>query len=128
MQQNILSVEINKPVAEIFNFCLNPESTSLWVDSIVYEEIDTPAPQLGTHYKNKSKDGTWNEYEVVDFVPNKLFTFKQVNGPYSVRYDFDELSDDSSRLIYTEWVTEGELENPFDMIPLQKLKTIIESK
>jgi hypothetical protein len=127
MHQNILSVEINKPVAEIFNFCLNPENTPLWVDSITYEEIDTPTPVLGTHYKNQSKGGAWNEYEVVEFIPNTLFTFKQVNGLYSVRYDFDELSNGASKLTYTEWVTEGEIENPFDMIPLQKLKTIIES-
>ncbi len=128
MQKNILSIEINKPAAEIFNFCLNPENTPLWVSSIIHEEIDTPVPQLGTHYKNQSEDGSWNEYEVVEFHPNTLFAFKQEGGPYSVRYDFEDVSDGTSKLTYTEWVTEGELENPFDMLPLEKLKTLVESQ
>lgn len=125
MQQNSLSIEINKPASEIFAFTLNPKNTPLWVDSIVYEEINTPAVLLGTHYKNQSNDGAWNEYEVVEFVPNESFTFKQLNSPYSVRYDF-EATGTVTKMTYTEWVTEGELEAPFDMRPLEKLKSLME--
>lgn len=126
MRDNVLSIEIRKSPLEIFNYALNPENTPLWVDSILYEEIDTPTSQLGTHYKNKSKDGEWNEYEVTEFVPEKAFTFTQLNSPYRVRYDFDVVSDGMTKLTYTEWVEEGILTSPFDMTPLEKLKSLLE--
>lgn len=128
MQQNILSIEINRPIAAIFNFCLNPENTPLWVDSILHEEINTQTPQLGTHYRNKSADGQWNEYEVTDFVTEKTFTFTQLGSPYRVRYDFDIISDGLTKLTYTEWVEAGDLESPFDRLPLEKLKNLVESQ
>lgn len=127
MQNNILSVEINRPVAEVFNFTLNPENTPLWVDGILHEEINTPAPQLGTRYRNKSRDGVWNEYEITDFVPQEAFTFTQLQSPYRVRYDFKMVSKGVTELTYTEWMEEGSLESPFDMSPLKKLKSLIES-
>lgn len=127
MRDNVLSIEIRKSPLEIFNYTLNPENTPLWVDSILHEEIDTPAPQLGTRYRNKSKDGEWNEYEVTDFVPERTFTFTQLNSTYRVRYDFDVVSDGVTKLTYTEWVEQGSLESPFDMVPLVKLKSLIES-
>lgn len=127
MQQNILSIEISKPVTVIFNFCLNPENTPLWIDGIVHEEIDTPNPRLGTHYRNKSRDGHWNEYEVTEFVPAKTFTFTQLNSPYRVRYDFKVIWDGVTELTYTEWMESGELESPFDTLPLKKLKGLLES-
>lgn len=128
MQHNELSIEIRKLPFEVFNYTLNPDNTPLWVDGIVCEEKDTPTPQLGTRYRNKSQSGQWNEYEVVDFIPPKTFTFKQLNSMYMVRYSFEALSGDRTKLTYAEWMESGELESPFDMLPLRKLKGLLESQ
>lgn len=127
MQNNVLSIVIRKPLLEIFNYTLNPENTPLWVDSIAHEEIDAPVPQLGTHYRNQSIGGQWNEYEVTEFVPEKTFTFTQLDSSYRVRYDFDIVSDGMAKLTYTEWMEVGDLESPFDILPLEKLKSLLES-
>lgn len=128
MRKNILYVEINIPAGKVFDFTLNPENTPLWVDSILHEEIDTPIPQLGTHYRNQSMGGQWNEYEVTEFTPEKTFTFTQLDSSYRVRYDFDSLLGGVTKLTYTEWMEEGDLELPFDLLPLEKLKNLIESQ
>lgn len=128
MQQNIISILISKPVAEIFYYTLNPGNTPLWVESILHEEIDTPIPQLGTHYRNKSAGGQWNEYEVTELTPEKTFTFTQLDSSYRVRYDFDSLPGGVTKLTYTEWMEEGDLESPFDQLPLEKLKNLVESQ
>ncbi len=127
MRKNILQVEINIPAGKVFDFTLNPENTPLWVDSILHEEIDTSIPQLGTHYRNKSRSGVWNEYEVTEFVSQKTFTFKQLGSSYAVRYDFEIVSDSVTKLTYTEWMEAGDLESPFDTLPLEKLKSLLES-
>lgn len=128
MRTNTLSIIIKTSAQQLFEFTLNPNNTPLWIDGIIQEEIDTENPQLGTHYKNQSREGGWNEYEVVEFMQNKTFTFKQVNGNYFVKYDFEKIVGTETKMTYTEWVSEGELDNPFSMQPLEKLKSIIESK
>jgi len=126
MKENKISIGINRPVSEVFEFTINPNNTHLWIDSIVREETNESPIKLGTEYKNLNKKGEWARYKVVQFKLNDIFEMKQENSPYSVRYTYEPISDTETKLTYHEWVEEGELDGPFTIDVLEKLKKMIE--
>ena len=127
MQETLLTIQINRPVSDVFAFTTDPQNTPLWVDSIVHEETNEWPVKHGTIYKNRNKTGEWSEYEVTSFELNKLFVFSLKGGSYHVRYTFTPLSDNSCELEYYEWVDDGELSDPFTMDIMAKLKQILEN-
>ena len=128
MKENKISIEINCSASEVFQFTLNPKNTHLWIDSIVREEANEFPVKLGTKYKNVNGGGQWTEYTVTQFKPNKLFEIKQSNSSYHVRYTLESICDKKTKLTYFEWVEEGELEKPFSIDVLEKLKKVMEEK
>ncbi|MEI7563640.1 MAG: hypothetical protein WCJ39_08670 [bacterium] len=52
MKENKLTIIINKPINEVFEFSTNPKNTHLWVDSIKEEITNEYPPKMGTIYKN----------------------------------------------------------------------------
>jgi len=128
MEENKIVIEINCPASKIFKFTLDPANTHLWIDSIVQEETNESPIRIGTEYRNLNKQGKWVVYEIVRFEPNRMFEMKQKNSSYHVRYTFERISDNKTKLTYFEWVDEGELEEPFSPAILEKLKEIIEKQ
>lgn len=128
MKQNRLSIEINCPASKIFKFTLNPANTHLWIDNIVREETNESPAKIGTEYKNLNRQGKWTTYEIVRFKPNRMFEMKQENSSYHVRYTFEPVSGNKTKLTYFEWVEKGELEEPFPPIILERLKEIVEKQ
>ncbi len=130
MEINILSIEINSPVETVFEFTCNPTNTSKWVPTILEEKIDTLTTSIGTVYRQKIKttggkvkDGA---IVVTGFVKNKQLDFHSVNGTYTCKYKYETVGK-GTKLTYSE--EEGmdkELENPFSIEVLQKLKRLIE--
>src|SRR5687768_7196039 len=125
MKEVKLTIQINKPLSEVFEFTTNPKNTPLWVPSIVKEETNEWPVKLGSVYRNTSDGEKWNEYVVTEFEKDKMFTFSQKDGNYHVRYTFTPLADNACQMEYFEWVEGGELEDPFTMDILQKLKVVI---
>lgn len=122
-----LSIKINKSVSEVFEFTTDPNNTPLWVDSIVHEEVNENPVKLGTIYRNKNKEGVWQEYKVTKFEKDKVFVFSQKNSTYHVKYTFFEIDKNTCELEYYEWVDEGDLDEPFTIDILEKLKNILEN-
>lgn len=126
MKQNTLKININKPSQVVYDFYVNPKNTPLWVDSIVREETSEWPIRVGTVYRNQNKAGVWTEYTVTNLKENEVFELTMKDGNYHVRYTHRELGGRSSELEYFEWVNEGDLEEPFTMEILEKLKVIVE--
>lgn len=127
MKDKKLFITINKPVSEVFSFTLNPDKTPLWVGSIIKEQTNESPTRLGTIYRNVGTTGVWSEYVVTAFEKDSMFTFSKKNDVYHVRYTFAPRENNSTLLEYYEWVDEGNLDEPFTIEILEKLRKIIES-
>lgn len=85
MKENKLTIFINKPVKEVFEYSLESNNVPKWINSIK-EEIPEERPvKLGTKLRNIGVDSEeWNKYEMIDFQPPRTFTLKRLNGDYFV--------------------------------------------
>lgn len=127
MNSNKLTIRINKPVSEVFDFTINPQNTSRWIDFIVEETINGNEIKVGTRYTNRDKDGNINLYELTQFENNMVFELQSVPPYYTVKYTYTPISETETELEYFEWVESGELSSPFPMSAMQKLKEVLEN-
>ncbi|MBP6925492.1 MAG: hypothetical protein KBC22_00315 [Candidatus Pacebacteria bacterium] len=128
MKKNKLTIRINKPISKVFDFTINPENTPRWIDFIVEETIDSNEIKIGTHYKNKDKDGNIHVYELTQFERNKVFELQSLPSHYTVKYTYAPISDIETELEYFEWVDFDELNSPFPISAMQKLKEVLEAE
>jgi len=126
MKDMKLTIQIKKPVAELFNFLLDPNNTPTWIESIVKEETNELPVKVGTIYRNHGEDGIWSEYTLIHLDPTNHFEMMKNDNNYHVRYTFKELDKNTTAFEYYEWVENGELDSPFTIDVLQKLKVILE--
>ncbi len=125
MNEQKLSIKINKPVKELFTFTIDPKNTPKWIDAVVTEQANEWPPKLGTIYKNQNKNGEWRELTVTAFEQDKMFVLSDKNG-FHVGYTFTELNKNTTGLEYSLWMDEGELKVTVTMEVLEKLKRKIE--
>lgn len=128
MKQNKLTIKINKPAREVFDFTINPKNTHKWIKSIEIEKSSDWPIKISTKYKNKGKDNNWSEYKVTDLKQNKVFELVSSDSNYHVRYTYKPIDQNSSEMEYLEWVDKGELDNPFVQSTMEKLKELVEEK
>ncbi|MBN2095285.1 MAG: SRPBCC family protein [Candidatus Aenigmarchaeota archaeon] len=128
MKENSITVRIDKPIEEVFDFTTDPCNTHLWIPSIQEEVAEDYPPKIGTNYKNRGKEGKWNFYKVIEYEPGKIFTLSDREGNYHVRYTYKELDERRTEMTYFEWMNEGELECPFTEDILQNLKRVLEKR
>lgn len=126
MRENKLIIQIKKPVREVFAFLLNPSNSPLWIDSFVREETNEWPVKVGTIYRNQNREGKWAEYTVTAFKENKMFGMTSADKNYHVRYILRPINNNTTELEYYEWVEERELEEPFTVKILNKLKAVLE--
>lgn len=127
MKENKLTITINKPITDVFEFTINPDKTPEWINSIVSEQTNEWPPRVGTIYKNKGPSGPWATYVVTKYEDSKEFELnKQDGSTYHVNYKYTQCPEGGTELIYHEWVTEGQLEDPLTQDTLANLKNALE--
>ena len=126
MREKKLTIIINRPAYEVFEFTLNPENTPKWIDGIVKEQTNESPTKLGTIYKNQDRDGNWGVYEITAFQPGAMFVMSKQNGNYHVKYTLRPIDDNQCELEYFEWSDTGDLDVVFNQDVMQKLKDVIE--
>lgn len=124
MKESKLIIKIKRPVAEVFEFTINPANTPRWIDAIVSETTDTEETSIDTRYINVNNEGEKNSYQVSKFEKDRIFELQSLSSKYGVRYTYIPLSQDETELEYFEW--DENLFNPFTIDVLQKLKTMME--
>lgn len=127
MKENKLTIFINKPVSEVFEYSLESNNVPKWITSIK-EEIPSERPvRVGTQLKNIGvNSSTWNYYEVTEFEQDKTFSLKMLNGDCFVKYTCTA-KDGGTEFEYLEWAN-GELEELMEMSALELLKELIENQ
>ena len=91
------SVEIQRPVNEVFEFVSDPNNLPLWGEGITEVSVDTDNPvQTGTKFIIKNKMGGRTqefESEVLSFEPDSEYSFKTGSGAtgYISHRKFDEI-------------------------------------
>lgn len=128
MKDNKLTIRIQKPVSEVFEFTTNPENTPKWIDSIDKEEVSSVEVEIGTRYTNWSREGNENTYFVSEYEKNKVFQLDSSDGGYKVKYTYRLISGSETELEYFEWDESGELKDPFKQESMEKLKRIMEAE
>lgn len=121
-----LTIQINKPVSDIFAFTINPKNTPRYVDSIVIEETNEWPVRLGTIYRNKRKNSEWAEYEITEFKENKMFEMSKKDAGLVVRYTFTPIDSNTTELEYYVRMDTGDLDESFIRDIIEKLKIILE--
>ena len=125
MKEKKIVIQIRRPPKDIITCLLDPKNTPKWIDSIVVEQTNEWPPKVGTIYRNQNTNGAWSEYKVVA-LQDDMFEFVSTSSTYHVRYTLQPITPDTTELEYFEWMEKGELEHPFTMDILQKLKTVLE--
>lgn len=126
MKDITLIININRSVPEILDFVLNPKNTPLWIESFVKEETNEWPPKIGTIYTNVNTKGETGQVKLID-MHDHGFEMATLDGAYHVRYTLTPLSSNKTEFEYYEWMVTGELESPFEISVLEKLKSVLES-
>lgn len=127
MKNNKLTIQINKSVAEIFEFTITPPNSTKWIPNIVKEEINEWPIRIGTIYKLQDNKGEWTEVVVENLKKDEFVEWASKDKNYHCRYLFKTIKNGISELAYTEWVNKGQINEPFTMNILGKLKLVLET-
>ena len=111
MKENKLTIFIDKPVKEVFDYSLESNNVPKWITSIK-EEIPNERPvKLGTKLRNIGINSQERSiYEMIAFDSPNTFTLKRLNGDYFVKYTCTE-KDNGTEFEYLEWAEKKELDD-----------------
>jgi len=127
MKSNRLIITIKRPIKTVFEFLITPPNSTVWIPGVVKEEVDLWPIQVESVYKLTNKKGEVVEYRVTAIKPDQLVEWVSKNGNYHCQYTFVSQAKNLTEFKYYEWVNKGELEGPFELETLQKLKLVLES-
>ena len=127
MKSNKLTIRINKPSHVIFLFTITPPNSTKWIPSVVKEETSEKFIKKGTIYKLTDEKGAVSEVTVTDIKEDLFVEWISKDNNYHCRYTFLPMENEITEFEYYEWVDAGNLNEPFTLDILQKLKAVLEN-
>lgn len=127
MKDNRLKIRINRPVHEVFQFVITPPNSVRWINSVVDEKTNEWPVKVGTVYKLKNENREVSGVIVKQIEPDKMIEWVSEDGNYHCRYVFEPIDKKTSEFNYYERVDKGDLEGPFALTVLEKLKSVLEN-
>ncbi|HKA26206.1 MAG TPA: SRPBCC family protein [Gaiellaceae bacterium] len=91
-----LSVEIAKPVHEVWEYLIDPDNVPEWQTSALSShQISDGEMSVGTHLQDERRflgRRARSEVEVTEFEPERLFTLHGISGPvrFTIRHRLEE--------------------------------------
>lgn len=125
MNINALSIDIHRPISEVFLYVMSPKNAAKWIAGVQEQEAPRTIKK-GTKYRNKDFGGKWTDYIVTELVPDKIFELSSKDGNFHARYAYEEKIPGVTTLTYTEWVDVGGIFITFPPENLERLKIEIE--
>ena len=126
MRENKITVIIDKPIDEVFEFTTNPKNTHLWIPFISKETSSEYPPKIGTIYKSCRENNSWSEMKVVEFENNKKFVISNFGENLFVKYIYRYLDKNKTELEYSDWMTDKDFDSPITKDVLKNLKKVME--
>jgi Polyketide cyclase / dehydrase and lipid transport len=127
MRQLILSILIDCRIDQVFDYLIDPSHSPEWILDFKEESASPWPPRVGTVYEHVARDGRRSEYRVESFKPPRHFGLAAELSSYHVEYMLSAPTATTTKLVYHEWVADGELEEPFTIEPLERLRKILEA-
>jgi len=127
MKKNRLTITINNLLHTVYLFCITPPNSTKWIPGIAGEETNEWPIKIGTVYKLTNQKGDISNVSVTNIIHNEIVEWVSEDRNYHCRYTFKSLTPTISELQYDEWVDRGEIEEPFTIDILQKLKEVLET-
>lgn len=124
MKYNKLIITINKPLGQVFAFCITPPKAKLWVPNIVNETTNEWPVKVGTIYTEYKSNNSFFKIIVTDQKENEYIEWKTEDDNYHVRYEFRPIDQNTTEL---EYVETGDVSEPFTQEILRELKEAIEN-
>lgn len=126
MKDNKLTIRINRLLHDVFKFTITPPNSTLWIDGVTSEETNEWPVKVGTIYKLQDKEGKHSEVIVTNIKEDELVEWVSKDQNYHCRYTFKPIDQNTTELEYYEWVDKENLEEPFTLQTLLKLKSVLE--
>ena len=90
-----MSIEVKRPVAEVFAFVTNPANDVKWQEGLIEARLVSEGPMgVGSKLHDARKFlglKMESDLEVTGYVPNKLFSLKVASGPmqFEIKQTFE---------------------------------------
>ncbi len=110
MKSNTLTIQISKPVEDVFLFTITPPNSTRWITSINKETTNEWPIRRGTKYQLYNNQGEKFEVIVADIQENELVEWVSKDHNYHCKYTYQVISKNVSKLTYHEWVDNGEID------------------
>lgn len=128
MKKNILTIEIHKPLHEVFLFCITPPNSTKWIPSVIKEETNEWPIKIGTIYKLTDDMGTISNVTVTGIKNDEYIEWTSEDQNYHCKYNLHGIDKETTELKYCEWVDQGDIKEPFTREVLTRLKSTLENK
>lgn len=128
MKSNTITTTINKSVNCVFNFAITPPNSTLWIDGIVKEETSEWPITIGTIYKLTNNKGEISNVIVKQIIKDQSVEWISEDGNYHCQYSFKAIDNNKTEFTYYEWVNKGEIDEPFTLKTLNKLKKALKNE